>query len=92
MIFANIGRERKNFDPNTYGIQNGGEQVPENITLRIAIAGSSIPFEYANKTLDEILTILSKWRTRYKLKLLPAYGTAPWMLCYEATNKEMRMI
>ncbi len=59
--------------------------MPENITLYITIAGSFIPFEYANKTLDEILTILYKWRMQYKLKELPAYGTAPWMLCYEAT-------
>ena len=61
--------------------------MPENITLHITIAGSSIPFEYSNKTLDEILNILSKWRKLYKLKVLPGYGTAPWMLCYEAEIK-----
>lgn len=61
--------------------------MPENITLHITIDGSSIPFEYSNKTLDEILIILSKWRIRYKLKKLPNYGTAPWMLCYEAKDK-----
>ena len=34
--------------------------MPENITLYITIAGSSMPFEYTNKNTDEILTILSK--------------------------------
>lgn len=61
--------------------------MPENLTLHITIEGSTMPFEYTNKTSDEILTILSKWRIRYKLKALPAYGTAPWMLRYEAKVK-----